>query len=258
MFQTSVLASGSKGNCILIRSKETAIILDAGISLKRILSSVQELGIDEKSIKGVIVSHEHGDHTRSAGAISRKLRIPLYISPDTFSYSANRIGDIKDRVVYFEAGSTFEIGDILVQAFSSSHDAIDSCNFCFLHDDRKLGVAIDLGFPTKLTTLRLTGSNALILESNHDEHMLMEGPYEWSLKMRVKGNHGHLSNSQAISLLSELMHPSLDTLILAHLSETNNCPKLAYKEMKKFLDSIDSKTKLLVAEQDAHTKLVDI
>ncbi|MCB5262944.1 MAG: MBL fold metallo-hydrolase [Candidatus Cloacimonetes bacterium] len=258
MFQTSVLASGSKGNCILIRSRNTALILDAGISLKRIWAALDALAVPRHTIQAVIVSHEHSDHTRSAGAMARSLKIPLYISADTYAYCAHRLGKVEERLTYFESGVDFLVGDILVRPFRSSHDAVDSNNFCFEHDDRRLGVAIDLGYCTKLTTLRLSQAHALILESNHDFTMLMEGPYDWNLKMRVKSEHGHLSNEEAVGLLSQVLHPGLRNLVLAHLSETNNLPDLAYRVMNEYLQSIRSEIKLQVASQHSHTALIDI
>ena len=113
MFQTSVLASGSKGNAILVRSKSTSIIVDAGISMRRILSALDQLKVPPASVKAVIVSHEHSDHTRGAGALSRTLKIPVYISPDTYAYSMHKLGSLHDRLIYFENGAAFEVGDIL-------------------------------------------------------------------------------------------------------------------------------------------------
>ncbi|MDD3562970.1 MAG: MBL fold metallo-hydrolase [Candidatus Cloacimonetes bacterium] len=258
MFQTSVLASGSKGNSILIRSRNTALILDAGISLKRVWAALEDLNVPRHTIKAVIVSHEHSDHTRSAGAMARSLKIPLYISPDTYDYCAHRLGKVESWLRYFESGIDFLVGDILVRPFRSSHDAIDSNNFCFEHDERRLGVAIDLGYPTKLTIHKLSEAHALILESNHDHDMLMEGPYEWNLKMRVKSEHGHLSNDEAVNLVSQVLHPGLRNLVLAHLSETNNLPDLAFKVMDQYLQSIENEIKLHVASQNIHTGLIDI
>ncbi len=258
MFQVSVLASGSKGNCILVRSRNTGVILDAGISLKRIWEAMDALALPHSIIKAVLVSHEHSDHTRSAGALARSLKIPLYISADTYACCAHRLGKVHERMQYFEVGTDFLIGDILIQPFRSSHDAVDSCNFCFVHDDRKLGVAIDLGYFSKLTLLKLSGAHTLVLESNHDLQMLMDGPYDWNLKKRVKSEHGHLSNDQAVGLLSQILHPGMQNLILAHLSETNNLPEIAYKVMDDYLQSIRSDIKLMVANQHIHTPLLDI
>jgi phosphoribosyl 1,2-cyclic phosphodiesterase len=258
MFQTSVLASGSKGNAILVRSRDTSIIVDAGISMKRIYAALDALKVATESIKAVILSHEHSDHTRGAGALSRKLKIPVLVTPDTYAYCSHKLGALHERLIYFETGAAFEIGDILVHPFSSSHDAIDSSNFCFEHDDKKLGLAIDLGYPSRLTIHKLSGAHTLILESNHDYAMLMEGPYDWALKMRVKSDIGHLSNDQAVGLLSQILHPGLKTIILAHLSETNNHPNLANKLMQDYLHSIRSDIRLLVASQDCHTPLVEV
>jgi phosphoribosyl 1,2-cyclic phosphodiesterase len=258
MFQTSVLASGSKGNSILVRSNNTGIIVDAGISLKRIWAALEALQVPRHSIKAVIVSHEHSDHTRSAGALSRSLKIPLIISADTYAFCAHRLGKVQHYLRYFESGIDFMVGDILVRPFRSSHDAVDPCNFRFEHDDRKLGIALDLGYFSKLTVLRLSEVNTLILESNHDLTMLMEGPYDWNLKKRVKSEHGHLSNEQAVGLLSQIIHPGLGNLILAHLSEINNHPDLAFEVMNAYLSSIRSQTRLLVAGQHQHTILLDV
>ncbi|MDD3523462.1 MAG: MBL fold metallo-hydrolase [Candidatus Cloacimonetes bacterium] len=258
MFQTSVLASGSKGNSILIRSRNTGIILDAGVSMKRIWEALDALKVPRTLIKAVVVSHEHSDHTRSAGALCRSLKIPLYISPDTYAYSSHKLGRVDERLKYFDAGTDFLVGDILVQPFRSSHDAVDSCNFTFVHDGRKLGVAIDLGYFSKLTLLKLSEVHTLVLESNHDLQMLMEGPYDWNLKIRVKGEHGHLSNDQAVGLISQVLHPGLKNLILAHLSETNNLPEIAYKVMNDYLTSIRSDIHLMLANQYCHTPLVDV
>ncbi len=260
-FQTSVIASGSKGNCVLVRTAETAILLDAGISAKRILNALDLLKIDRNLISAVILSHEHSDHSRSVGAISRTLKIPLYITRDTYSQSSHKLGNLYDRIEYFDSGSVFEIRDLIIHPFSSSHDAIDSCNFTFrsrYNPHAKLGVATDLGYPSKLSTKHLTDSTTLILESNHDEHLLMNGPYEWFLKQRIKGIQGHLSNIQAVGVISQVMHHRLKNLILAHLSEINNTPQLAENTMRDYLSQIRSDIRLLVAQQDTHTPLIDI
>jgi len=258
MFQTSVLASGSKGNSIFVRSRNTGIILDAGVSMKRIWEAFDLLKLPRTLVKAVIVSHEHSDHTRSAGALCRSLKIPLYISPDTYAYCHHRLGKVDERLIYFEAGREFLVGDILVQPFRSFHDAADSCNFSFVHDDRKLGVAIDLGNFSKLTLMKLSDVNTLVLESNHDLQMLMDGPYDWELKKRVKSEHGHLSNEQAVGLISQILHPGLQNLVLAHLSETNNLPELAFRVMNDYLQSIRSDIRLMLADQYSHTPLIDI
>jgi phosphoribosyl 1,2-cyclic phosphodiesterase len=261
MFQTSVIASGSKGNCVLVQTSSTAILLDAGISMFRILEAMEALRIDPRKLSAILVSHEHGDHTRSVGAVSRKLRIPIMLNRPTLSRCGDRIGNVGDRIQIFQTGSSFTIGDISVEAFASSHDAAEGCNFCLYpasEPERRLGIATDLGYPSQLSVVKLSNASTLILESNHDETMLMNGPYDWHLKQRIRSTHGHLSNLQAVGLLSSILHPGLKNLILAHLSEINNDPALALSTMRSYLDSIRSDINLQVARQDTHTPLLDV
>ncbi len=261
MFQTSVLVSGSRGNAILVRTGEVAVLLDAGVAAKRIFAALANLGVNPAEIRAVIVSHEHSDHTGGVGAVARKLNIPLYVNEGTLAQCAHRIGKLPAGVEYFETGSAFNIRDLRIHPFSSSHDAADSCNFTFTRDgdeERKLGVATDLGFPTALAVNKLKHCTTLVLESNHDERMLMEGPYDWALKQRIKSINGHLSNLQAVGVVSQVMHHGLQNLVLAHLSEINNDPRLALKTMRDYLQTIRSDILLLVADQYSHTPLLDI
>ncbi len=261
LFQTLVIASGSKGNCLVVQTETTALLLDAGVSMRRIQESMAKVGITFDKLAAVIVSHEHSDHTRSVGAVSRKLRIPIYINRSTLGQCDWKLGRVDDRIALFHTGTAFQVGDIIVEAFASSHDAADSCNFVFYPESdpaRKLGVATDLGYPTQLSVVKLTNATTLVLESNHDEVMLMEGPYDWHLKQRIRSSQGHLSNLQAVGFVSSLMHPGLKTLVLAHLSEVNNHPELARRTMASYLQSIRSEVRLIVAEQDRATELLDI
>ncbi len=261
LFQTLVIASGSKGNSLLVQTGSTAILLDAGVSMRRIQESLDQVGIPFNKLAAILVSHEHSDHTRSVGAISRKLKIPIYINRSTLAQCDWKLGRVDDRIMLFHTGSSFQIGDIIVEAFASSHDAADSCNFLFYPEfvsDRRLGVATDLGYPTQLSMVKLANVSTLVLESNHDEVMLMEGPYDWHLKQRIRSSQGHLSNLQAVGLVSAIMHQGLKNLVLAHLSEVNNDPRLAHSAMDSYLQSIRSEVRLIVAEQDRATELIDV
>lgn len=261
MFQTSVLASGSKGNAILVRTEEVSILLDAGVSARKIFSALELLGIDRHELSAVLVSHEHSDHIRSVGAIARMLKIPVYMNEETYRQCEHRIGRIPKAMCPFETGTTFNIRDLVIHPFSSSHDAVESCNFTFMKmydDERKLGVATDLGFPTVLALNKMKYCTTLIIESNHDERMLMDGPYDWFLKQRIKSINGHLSNVQAVGVISQIMHHGLRNLILAHLSEINNDPELALRTMHDYLQTIRSDIQLMVATQYQHTPLFDI
>lgn len=261
MFQISVLVSGSKGNAILIRSAEAAVLLDAGVAARTIFTALDDLGVSRHEIKAVLVSHEHSDHTRGVGAILRALKIPLFINRETWQRCAHRIGRMPMEPYFFQTDRDFRISDLQVTPFASSHDAADSCNFSFQRlseGERKLGVATDLGFPTNLSLARLRHCTTLVLESNHDERMLMEGPYDWALKQRIKSTLGHLSNLQAVGVVSQIMHHGLQNLILAHLSEINNDPDLARATMQDYLNMIRSEARLLVAGQYEHTPLISV
>ncbi|MCF7858759.1 MAG: MBL fold metallo-hydrolase [Candidatus Cloacimonetes bacterium] len=261
MFQTSVLASGSKGNSILIRTERTKLLIDAGLSGKKIFEFIQSIKLDINKLQGVVASHEHSDHIKGAGIICRKFNIPLFITKSTYSACKDRIGNLTSGLVFFENGSTFQIGDIIVRAFQSSHDVIDGSNFTFSKvgdKTRKLSIATDLGFSSKLMLNQLEDSTSIILESNHDIKMLLEGTYPPHLKQRIKSNQGHLSNDQAVGVVSKVVHQGLKNIILAHLSEENNLPEKAEQLMRDYLNSINHEVELIVASQYKSTKLIDV
>ena len=261
MFQTSVLASGSKGNSILIRTGSTKILLDAGLSGKKITNFIQSIKLDENKLDGVVISHEHGDHIRGAGIICRKLQIPLYITKLTYEACKERLGKLPIATVYFKNGASFTIGDIEIRAFQSSHDVADGSNFTLKKvgdETRKLAIATDLGFSSNLMITQLQNSTSIILESNHDVKMLINGSYPPHLKQRIKSKQGHLSNEQAVGVISQVVHPGLRNIILAHLSEENNLPIKAEKLMRDYLRSINHDLQLIVASQYESTKLIDV
>jgi len=261
VFQTSVIASGSKGNCILVTSEHTALLVDAGIAAKRIWAALENLHFDRSRIKAVLVSHEHSDHISSVGAASRALNIPVYLTRDTYQVCRHRLGNLKNGIEFITAGESFSIGDLQIHPFSSPHDAVDSINFTISHNDlpgRKLAIATDVGYQSRLLTTHLSNCSTLILESNHDRKMLLEGPYNWNLKQRIISNHGHLSNLDAVGVISQVMHNGLKNLILAHLSEVNNLPELAEKTMLEFLRSINADISVILSYQHMHTELINI
>lgn len=261
MFQIGIIASGSKGNCMVIRGDEGAILLDAGLSGKRIIEGLDQLGISANEIKALVISHEHSDHIKGAGIICRKLELPLFITEETYSTAAKNLGKLKSSVEFFEHGKDFKIKDICISTFASSHDAVEGSNFVFWQKGNKnckLGVATDCGYFTRLMNERLQNCSTLVLESNHDEVMLIEGRYRWELKQRVKSRQGHLSNRQAVGVISQVIHPGLKQLILAHLSEENNTPELAEREMENYLTMINFDLDLFVASQHKVLNLLDI
>ncbi len=261
MFQVSVLASGSKGNSTMIRTNTTKILVDAGLSGKKIWTALEKIEAKKEKIDAVLISHDHSDHVKGAGIVCRKLNVPLYISRLTYESCLHKLGKLPAGVVHFSVGKPLQIGDIKIETIPSKHDGIDGANFVFTNDDypeRKLTLATDLGESSRLLLVKMMNSSSIILESNHDVDMLLSGPYPPPLKQRVKGKQGHLSNVQAVELLAKVINPKLENLILAHLSEENNKPMLAYKTMNSFLEKNNHKLNLMIASQYEPTEIIDI
>ena len=218
------LASGSSGNAVLVESGATRVLIDAGLSGRDLADRLRLVRVDPESIRAVAFTHEHLDHVRGAGAFARRYRVPLYFNPAT----RGQVADLhKCRVEEFQTGEPFEVGDLRLAPFSISHDAADPVGFTIEDGVRRIGMAADLGFVSRLVAERLAGVDALLLESNHDPLMLENGPYPRDLKRRVAGKHGHLSNEQCGDLLAALVHGGLQHVVLLHLSEKNNTPEIA-------------------------------
>ena len=220
----SLLASGSRGNALLLSSGRTRILVDAGLSAREVCRRLESIGVAPESIDALLITHEHSDHVRGLGPLARRLRLPVYIHTDV-------VGILKDvgvpaEVREFDESLELLIGDLAVRPFPITHDARCPVGFVVDSPQGKLGIATDLGIATRLVAERLRGCRALVLESNHDEDLLRDGPYPWQLKQRVRSKHGHLSNMDSGQLLKTLLWEGLDAVLLAHLSETNNRPEL--------------------------------
>ncbi len=229
-----LLASGSKGNSLFIETGKTKLLIDAGLSAREILLRLSNNGIEGSELNAVFISHEHTDHIRGAGTLARRLGIPVIISYSTHSHSREIFK--RNEVVEFESGCSFTFRDTLIDPFPITHDTEDPVGFVVDGPRGRIGVATDLGIATRLVREKLKGCRALVLESNHDEDMLLNGPYPWHLKQRIKSRHGHLSNGDSAQLLGELINPELEGVFLAHLSEVNNDPAIAMETCRKMLD----------------------
>ena len=261
MFQTSVITSGSKGNCILVKNRDTQIVIDAGMSYKYFAKCMVELGLLPDKLDAIFISHEHSDHVGGAGILHRKTHAPIYITHPTFVYSEKKIGKINNEPFHFVTGDYVQVGSLIIHPFNSPHDAIDSCNFLIHTDDndhKQLLIATDLGFAHNLLINNIKKATTIILESNHDVKMLKEGPYEWYLKQRILSKMGHLSNVQAAELIEETLTDRHQRIVLAHLSEINNTPELAYHQMRNMLDRLQAKIDLTVSSQYEATPLFDV
>jgi phosphoribosyl 1,2-cyclic phosphodiesterase len=230
-----ILASGSRGNATFVSSGSTSILIDAGLSGIEIERRLKSKGLSPKDLDAILVSHEHTDHIQGVGVLSRRFNLPVYINSKTQGAAFPQIGKVHD-VKNFACGSTFLINDLAIHPFSISHDAEDPVGFTLNQNGTTIGIATDLGIVTAMVKEHLKGCSLLILEANHDEDMLINGPYPWSVKQRVKSRTGHLSNAASKQLLNEIQHDRLKHVILAHLSETNNTPQKAVDEVGKALN----------------------
>ena len=221
-----MLSSGSKGNSIYISDGSTSILVDAGLSGIEIERRMKSKELFPEKLDAIVVSHEHADHIHGVGVLSRRYRIPVYISRKTFKAASPFIGEICEYNK-FECGEMFTINNLSFHPFSISHDAEDTAGFTVSNNSTKIGIATDLGIATTMVKEHLKKCSVLILEANHDPDMLANGPYPWPLKQRIKSRTGHLSNEQSKALLQEIQHDGLEHVILSHLSETNNTPQKA-------------------------------
>lgn len=255
-FQLAVcmLASGSKGNAVYISDGRTSVLLDAGLSGIEVERRLQSRNLSAHQLNAIIVSHEHTDHIQGVGVLSRRYRLPVFMSRKT-AKAALQLGKVHD-VRYFDCGTAFQINRLVFRPFSISHDAEDPAGFTVSKDGSKLGIATDLGIVTGVVREQLSGCNALILEANHDPDMLINGPYPWPLKQRIQSRLGHLSNHASENLLREVVHRQLRHVILAHLSETNNTPEHAYAAVAPALGP--HRIELVVAAQDHCSEIIPI
>ena len=251
-----LLASGSRGNALWIESCGEAVLIDAGVSCRQVNLRAAGAGLDIGRLRALVLSHEHGDHLSGARVLTRKHGLHVYATEGTARAWLDAGGEATSGLTHLRPGVTERIGVFRITPFSTSHDVADPVMFRVENGSgQSLGLATDLGIVTRLVEDRLSGCQALVLESNHDPEMLIEGPYPWPLKQRIGSRVGHLSNGQAAELLSRLCHPGLERVVLAHLSETNNRPELALAAARPVLPE---RVALSVAEQNRPTPVFQI
>jgi phosphoribosyl 1,2-cyclic phosphodiesterase len=241
------LASGSKGNATYISDGHTSILIDAGLSGIELQRRLAARGLDPADLAAIIVSHEHSDHIKGVGILSRRYKLPVYINQQTQTASAG-LGRLHATTPY-ECGKPFQIRNLSIHPFSISHDAEDPAGFAIGCNGIRMAIATDLGIATAMVKEHLKHCALLILEANHDPQMLETGPYPWPLKQRIQSRVGHLSNTDSKNLLHELQHEQLQHVILAHLSEINNTPQKAFTEVSRALTRCSAE--LTVAGQHA-------
>jgi phosphoribosyl 1,2-cyclic phosphodiesterase len=226
----TVLASGSKGNCAIVASSHTRIVVDAGLSCRETLKRMAAVGEDPQTLTAILVSHEHSDHVNGLPVLARKLKLPVYMTGatnDTWGRQCGKKRAHVDRLELFSSGHTFHIGDIQVTPFTIPHDAADPVAFTFRVEGVKVAIVTDLGYMPASVRDNIRDSDVLMVESNHDLEMLRIGRYPWSVKQRVMSRVGHLSNAALAEFLTSDYDGSAAVVVLAHLSEENNHPEIA-------------------------------
>lgn len=253
----SLLGSGSRGNSLYIESGQTAILIDAGFSGKEIAARLQTIDRDLHRLTAICLTHEHDDHIKGAGVLSRRCAIPALANAGTFQAGDSRLGKLHSRME-FATGDLISVGDLQLRSFAISHDTADPVGFVISDGKVQLGSCTDTGKVSHLIAQRLAGCDALILEFNHNLELLKNGPYPPSLQQRVRSSHGHLCNEDAAAFLGQLLSDQLDLVVLAHLSETNNTPLLAEHAARQVMPKGQSRTRLLVGAQDRATPLITL
>ncbi len=254
-----MLGSGSGGNAILVAAGATHILVDAGFSARDLARRLEVVGLDPDALDAIVITHDHGDHTRGMGVYARRHGTPLYLTEPTRRACARLLRG-QERIEPYRAGHPFEIGALRIEPFLTVHDAADPVGVAVVDRDTgcRLGVATDLGRPTAGIRHALSGCHYLVLEANHDEALLHQAPYPWSVKARIASSHGHLSNEAAARFALELLHDDLVAVVLAHLSKESNDPRLAADVVGRSLRKAGYGGSLEVARQDEPTDFVDV
>lgn len=251
LFITS-LNSGSNGNCYYIGNEEEAVLVDAGISCRETERRMHRLGLSMQKVKAIFVSHEHTDHIRGIPVLSKKYRLPVYITDGTLSYSGMQL----QQVLPFQAFQPVTIGQLNITAFPKHHDASDPHSFIITcnHTDTRIGVFTDIGLPCEQLVHHFRLCHAAFLETNYDETMLEQGRYPYFLKNRIRGGKGHLSNTQALELFKAHRPPHMSHLLLSHLSKDNNSPDLVHSLFTQHANG----TEIVVASRYEATQVFHI
>lgn len=255
MIRFCLLGSGSSGNAILVKTRDSKILIDNGLSFKQLKLRTAEIGEDLSDLKAVFVTHEHSDHVSGVGILARKIDVPVYMTRDTFDSLPATIGRIP-TVRFIEAGEETAFNGVSVGSFSISHDAADPVSYIVESEGVKLGIAADMGQPSALVRQRLARSHGLILESNYCPNMLRRGPYPPMIQQRIRGRQGHLSNATMCSLLSQVLHDALRVVVLVHISAENNTADLALRMARQVVR--DLPVQLVAACQDRPTPVFEL
>lgn len=247
----SILGSGSSGNCTFIDAEGAKILIDAGFSCKKIEEKLSEIGEELGEIDAILITHEHGDHIQGAGIISRKYGIPIYVARESYEAAAARFGKLAEENLKFIEGKFILGADVEIIPFDVMHDAERTLGYRIHSSSGKnAAISTDIGYADNLVKEHFKDIDVMVIECNYDYYMLMNGPYPWDLKARVKGRNGHLSNNDAAKLIRDIYSPRLKKAFLVHVSKDSNKYELAIETVEKELRSNDIDLELEVATQN--------
>lgn len=260
------IASSSSGNCIYVGSDDTHILVDTGISRKKIEEGLEELGISGEDLQGILITHEHTDHIQGLGVFSRRYEIPIYATKGTIAgiQECKTLGKLPEGLLHeVPVDEFFAIGDLRIKPFAISHDANEPSGYRIECQEKAIAVATDLGLYDEYIVTNLQKLDALVLEANHDVHMVEVGPYPYHLKQRVLGSRGHLSNELSGRLLCDILHENLKYIVLGHLSKDNNYAELALATVQLEVTMGNNPYKgeelpLMVANRDMISKILQV
>lgn len=241
MLKFCSLYSGSSGNSFFIQSDNSNILVDAGVSCKKIVDALASINVDIENIDAIFVTHEHIDHTQSIGTISKKYNIPVYANRKTWMAMPNQKEKISDKnIYYFRNNEKFKFKDLNIFPFSIPHDAANPCGFNIYNEKTKISIATDIGHMDNSVLNNLKNSKFILLESNYEPEVLKCSPYPYRLKERIASPIGHLSNIEAGKTINYLANHGLENVMLGHLSKENNFPELAYKSVLEQIENCEN------------------
>lgn len=233
------LSSGSSGNSLLVSTEKTKLLIDAGFSGKQTEKLLLDAKVIPETIDAILITHEHTDHIKGAGVLSRKYNIPILANEETWLAMIDKVGKIKENnIIVFKNDFDFTLRDIDIHPFSTYHDSANSCGFAMYKDNKKISIMTDTGFVNQRMKDIITGSDLFFIESNHDLEMLKNGSYPYELKRRIMSTRGHLSNDDCAITLAEVLSGKDEKIILAHLSSDNNTADLAFNSVNNYLKSL--------------------
>ncbi len=255
MLRFVILGSSSSGNALLVYNETTRLLIDNGLSYKRLAAAMAETGVAPESLDAVLVTHEHTDHVRGLGVLARRVDAPVFMTQPCAEALPASVGVIPN-VMHFESGDTLQFNGLSVTSFAVSHDAADPVNYVVRSNGATLGLATDFGHCSQLIRARLMGANALVIESNYCPDLLRQGPYPPSIQQRIRSRTGHLSNHDVQKLLRQLRHEALRLVVLAHISRDNNTPELACALAREALDGLP--VQILAAPSDVVSPVFEV